>query len=56
MILRSILPVIKIDLNYLELSFKQYIKAIENIRFQTYLPSIYNQTYRFFSSYAEVIC
>ena len=56
MTLRSILPVIKIDLNYLELSFKQYIKAIENKRFQTYLPSICNQTYRFLSSHAEIIC
>ena len=56
MILRSILPVIKINLNYLELSFKQYIKAVENIRFQNYLLSICSQTYSFFSSHAEVIC
>ena len=56
MILRSILPVIKINLNYLELSFKQYKKAIETIRFQIYLLSICSQTYSFFSSHAEVIC
>ena len=56
MILRSILPVIKINLNDLELSFNQYIKAIENIRFQIYLPSICNQTYDFFSSHEEDIC
>ena len=56
MILRSILPVIKINLNYLELSFKQYKKAIETVRFQIYLLSICSQTYSFFSSHAEVIC
>ena len=48
MILRSILPVMKINLNYLELSFKQYIKAVENIGFQNYLLSICSQTDRFF--------
>ena len=51
MTLRSILLVIKVNLNYLELSFNQYIKAIENIRFQINLPSICNQTYGFFSSH-----
>ena len=46
MILSSLLTLLKINLSYLDLLVKQFITAIENIRFEIYLRFIWIQTYR----------
>ena len=57
MILSSILTLLKINLSYLELVvFKQFLTAIENVKFQIYLRFIWIQTYRIFIFLTEVIC
>ena len=39
---------LKINLSYLDLFIKQFITAIENIRFEVYLRFIWIQTYKIY--------
>ena len=48
MILSSILTLLKINSNYLELFMEQFITAVENMKFEIYLRFIGTKTYRVF--------
>ena len=55
MILSSLLMLLKFNLSYLDLFIKQFITAIENIRFEVYLRFIWIQTQNLLLL-TEVIC